>query len=259
MRVDDDVLAVLSRADTAGNALVLKDQIDRKLYERTNKVLEAAGGKWNRKAKAHIFDAEAATRVDQIILTGAVEVPKDEFNYFPSPPAVVARLLDLADIEAGMRVLEPSAGKGAIAYACAEAGAVVDCYELMGANFTALAGDTRLGAVRCMDFLAQVPEAKYDRVVMNPPFAKQADIKHVLHAFNFLKPGGLLVSVMAASVAFRSNKLTQDFRDLIRARGGEIEALPDESFKASGTLARTVIATVPAPSELVSGYVRGEA
>lgn len=245
MRVDDDVLAVLSRAETNGNALVLVGQLDRKMYERTNKVLEAAGGKWNRKAKAHVFDDEAATRVDQIILSGEVEVPKDEFNFFPSPPAVVDRLMELADVQRGMRVLEPSAGKGAIAYACADAGAVVDCYELMDANFFALAGDARLGLVRHMDFLAQVPEASYDRVVMNPPFSKQADIKHVLHALPFLKSGGLLVSVMAASVSFRDNKLTQEFRDLIRERGGDMEALPEGAFKASGTMVRSLIVTIP--------------
>ena len=246
MRVEDDVLAVLSRAETNGNALVLTGHLDRKMYERTNKALEAAGGKWNRKAKAHLFDDEAATRVDQIILSGEVEVPKDEFNFFPSPPPVVARLMELADVQPGMRVLEPSAGKGAIAYACAEAGAVVDCYELMEANFVALAGDMRLGSVRHVDFLTQAIEASYDRVVMNPPFAKQADIKHVLHALRFLKPGGLLVSVMAASVAFRDNKLTQDFRALIREQGGDIEALPDGAFKSSGTMVRTVIVTIPA-------------
>ncbi|MFA5266223.1 MAG: methyltransferase [Opitutaceae bacterium] len=246
MRVEDDVLAVLSRAETNGNALVLTGQLDRRMYERTNKVLEAAGGKWNKKARAHLFDDEAATRVDQIILSGEVEVPKDEFNFFPSPPDVVARLMELADVRQGMRVLEPNAGKGAIAYVCANAGATVDCYELMEANFAALAGDVRLGLVRRMDFLAQLPEANYDRVVMNPPFAKQADIKHVLHALRFLKPGGLLVSVMAASVTFRDNKLTQEFRDLIRERGGNIEALQDGAFKASGTMVRSVIVTIPA-------------
>ena len=115
----------------------------------------------------------------------------------------------------------------------------------MDANFVALAGDMRLGSVRHMDFLVQAPEASYDRVVMNPPFAKQADIKHVLHAFRFLKPSGLLVSVMAASVAFRDNKLTQEFRDLIRDRHGDIEALPDGAFKASGTMVRSVIVTLP--------------
>lgn len=246
MKIEDDVLAVLSRAEAAGNAVTLTGQLDRKLYERTNKALEAAGGKWNRKAKAHLFDADATERIEQMLATGSIEVPKDEFNFFPSPPAVVVRLLALADIKPGMRVLEPSAGKGAIAYACADAGATVDCYELMEANFVALAGDARLGPVRHMDFLAQAPEASYDRVVMNPPFLKQADIKHVMHALQFLKPGGLLVSVMASSVAFRDNRLTQDFRDLVRARGGDIEALPDGSFKASGTNVNTVIVTIPA-------------
>lgn len=246
MKIEDDVLAVLSRAEAAGNAVTLTGQLDRKLYERTNKALEAAGGKWNRKAKAHLFDADATERIEQMLATGSIEVPKDEFNFFPSPPAVVARLLALADIRPGMRVLEPSAGKGAIAYACADAGATVDCYELMEANFVALAGDARLGPVRHMDFLTQAPEASYDRVVMNPPFLKQRDIKHVLHALKFLKPGGLLVSVMASSVTFRDNRLTQDFRDLVRARGGDIEALPDGSFKASGTNVNTVIVTIPA-------------
>ena len=246
MRVSDDVLEVLSRASVDGESLFLVGQLDRQMYVKVNKVLEAAGGKWNRKAKAHVFDRPAADRIDEIILSGEVEVPTDEYNYFPSPPSVVARLLELADIERGMRVLEPSAGKGAIAYACAESGATVDCYELMESNFVALAGDIKFCSVRNMDFLAQAPEASYDRVVMNPPFAKQQDIKHVLHALKFLKPDGLLVSVMASSVTFRDNKLTQEFRDLIRQRGGEIEALPDGAFKESGTNVRTVIVIIPA-------------
>ena len=246
MRVSDDVLEVLSRASVDGESLFLVGQLDRQMYVKVNKVLEAAGGKWNRKAKAHVFDRPAADRIDEIILSGEVEVPKDEYNFFPSPPSVVARLLELADIERGMRVLEPSAGKGAIAYACAESGATVDCYELMESNFVALAGDIKFCSVRNMDFLAQAPEAIYDRVAMNPPFAKQQDIKHVLHALKFLKPDGLLVSVMGSSVTFRDNKLTQEFRDLIRQRGGEIEALPDGAFKESGTNVRTVIVTIPA-------------
>jgi predicted RNA methylase len=246
MRIDNEVLSVLSRAKVDGAMLILTGQLDRALYTKTNRVLEAAGGKWNRKSGAHVFDADAASRVEDMILTGAVEVPKDEFNFFPSPPAIVARLLELADIERGMRVLEPSAGKGAIAYACAEKGAMVDCYELMEANFVALAGDARLGPVRHMDFLAQAAEPAYDRVVMNPPFLRQADIKHVLHALNFLKPTGRLVSVMTASVTFRDNKLTSDFRDLVAERGGSIEPCPEGSFKASGTMVSTVIVTIPA-------------
>jgi predicted RNA methylase len=250
MRVDNTVLNVLSNSLMDGPRLVLQGQLDRALYQQTNKVLEAAGGKWDRKAKAHVFPVEAADAMEQIIQTGEVTLIRtiqQDFGYFPTPPAVVKRLLALADTDAGMLVLEPSAGKGAIAYALANQGATVDCVELLEANYMALAGDMKLGKVQMGDFLAIEPGQSlfYDRVVMNPPFAKQADIHHVNHALKFLKPGGLLVSVMSASVTFRDNKLTQDFRDLIRARGGDIEALPDGAFKDSGTMVRTVIVTIP--------------
>lgn len=95
------------------------------------------------------------------------------------------------------------------------------------------------------DFLAQSPQPQYDRVIMNPPFEKQADIKHVLHAHKFLKPGGRLVSVMAASVLFRTNRLTVEFREFIQAKGGWIQELPEGSFKTSGTMVNTVIVTIP--------------
>lgn len=245
MQVATDVLAVLSRAQMNGNALKIDEQLDRNMYQRTNKVLEAAGGKWNRKAQAHIFDDDAFTRIDQIILTGQVEVPKDEFNFFPTPPAVVDRLMEIAGIRPGMMVLEPEAGRGDIAFACVDAGAVVDCYELMQANFDFLVSSGRFNSVHHMDFLAVEPMPIYDRITMNPPFLKQADIKHVQHALRFLKPDGLLTSVMSAGVSFRDNKLTQDFRNLIRARGGEIEALLEGAFKASGTMVNTLIATIP--------------
>jgi predicted RNA methylase len=248
MKVDDAVLNVLSNAQMDGSRLVLVGQLDRALYTQTNKVLEAAGGKWDRKAKAHVFPVDAADAMEQIIQTGEVTLIRtiqQDFGYFPTPPTVVKRLIVLADVDAGMAVLEPSAGQGAIANALADCGATVDCYELLRENYLVLTGNLKLRHVRPMDFLAQAPEARYDRVVMNPPFAKQADIHHVNHALKFLKPDGLLVSVMSAGVTFRDNKLTQDFRDLLRSRGGDIEALPDGAFKDSGTGVRTVIVTIP--------------
>lgn len=246
MRIDDEVLAVLSAAQTEGCNVFLTGQLDRKLYDRTNKVLEAAGGKWNRKARAHVFAADASDRMDQIILSGAVEVPKDEFNFFPSPPAVVVRLMELADIEPGMVMLEPSAGRGAIALPAAAAGATVDCCEVMRENHAHLLAQPGLRAVTRQDFLTVPPEPFYDRVVMNPPFMKQADIKHVTHAHKFLKPDGLLVAVMSASVRFRSDARTKVFQALVADRGGHIEPLPENSFKASGTGVNTVIAVIPA-------------
>jgi predicted RNA methylase len=216
------------------------------MYIKVNDVLEAAGGKWNKKAKRHIFDGEAAERIDEIILTGEVEKPKDEFNYFPTPTEIVQQLIEMAEIESGMHVLEPSAGRGAIAYPCAEMGATVDCYELMTDNYKSLCENIKLRHVRPMDFLAQTPEAIYDRVAMNPPFMKQLDIKHVNHAHKFLKDGGRLVAIMSAGVKFRSNKLTTEFREFVEQKGGSINDLPEGSFKESGTMVNTVIVTIPA-------------
>lgn len=249
MRVDNDVLNVLSAAECNGPQLFLTGQLDRNLYTRTNKVLEAAGGKWNRKAKAHIFETDASDRIEQIILTGDVLVPKDDFEFFPTPQSVVRHIIHLADIGDGMRILEPSAGQGAIAKAAHSAAddVMIDMYELMPANNDILHGlNLRLSGVgEPTDFLLVEPDPIYDRVVMNPPFGRQADIKHVSHALKFLKPGGLLVSVMASSVTFRSNKLTTDFRQLIEDRGGRIEELPEGAFKSSGTMVNTVIVVIP--------------
>jgi predicted RNA methylase len=249
MRVDNEVLNVLSNAETDGAVLKLVGQLDRALYTRTNKVLEAAGGKWNRKNQGHVFDGDAADAMEQIILTGEIASTKtkaQQFGAFFSPPKVADRVIELAGIAPGMLMLEPSAGKGALAYPAALAGAIVHCVEFMDSNFAALAGDARLGKVLHADFLTLTPSPIYDGVVMNPPFDKQADIKHVLHALKYLKPDGLLVSVMSSGVTFRDNKLTTEFRDLIRARGGDIEALPEGSFKESGTMVNTVIVTIPA-------------
>lgn len=249
MRVSNEVLAVLSAARVEGPKLFLVGTLERKMYEQTNKVLEAAGGKWNRSAKAHIFDADAAERIDQIIVTGDIVIPKDEFEFFATPDVLVRGMLDRADMRAGQLVLEPNAGLGAIALmAAAYANVTVDCYELMDANFQHLrkyAGGT-LGVVQQADFLKVEPMPVYDRVLMNPPFSRQQDIKHITHAFAFLKPGGRLVGIASAGVAFRQDKRASDFRELVEHCDGTIEPNPEGSFKASGTGVNTVLVTLNA-------------
>jgi predicted RNA methylase len=248
MQVSNEVLNVLSECRFEGNLLYLADQLERSMYMSVNKVLESAGGKWDRKAKAHVFNKDAAIRVDEIILTGTVDLPKNEFNYFPTPSEIVDILITRAAIGEGMRVLEPSAGQGSIALACARVGARVDCVELMKENVNVLSENSQqLGTIIFDDFLkiTPSPDAEYDAVVMNPPFTKQQDIHHVLHAYRFLKRGGRLVAVMSSSVSFRENKLTQQFRDFVSANNGNIIPLPEASFKSSGTLVNTVIVIIP--------------
>lgn len=246
MKISDDVLAVLSNSVINENALILTGQMDRRLYVKTNEVLEAAGGKWNRKSKAHLFTGDATEIIEQIILTGEITTPQD-FGYFPTPEPIVKQLIELADIKPEMLVLEPSAGQGAIAREAAKI-ARVDCVELLPKNAEVLMSENIYRAVATGNFLETYLKPVYDRVVMNPPFSRQEDIKHVMHALNFLKPDGLLVSVMASSVSFRENNLTKEFRQLITSRNGKIIPLPENSFRSSGTGVNTVIVYIPANS-----------
>lgn len=73
MQIPENVLAVLSRCSIQGTLLTLPEgQLDRKLYVAVNKVLEGLGGKWDRKAKAHVFDHEPSNDLDRAILTGEI-------------------------------------------------------------------------------------------------------------------------------------------------------------------------------------------
>ncbi len=242
MKIDQEVLTILSLCQTEGNQLKLTGQLDRKLYEKTNNVLEAAGGKWNRKAKAHIFDGDATEIIDQILTTGEITT-RQELGCFFTPQKIVDQMISMANIQADMLVLEPSAGIGNIAKVVNEI-TDCDCVEIRP-DYVKELQKNGIKYTQEADFLSIEPKPLYDRVLMNPPFAKQADIDHVTHAFKFLKPGGKLISVMSAGVIFRENRKTANFRNLIANHSGLIETLPEGSFKESGTMVRTVITVIP--------------
>ncbi len=162
-------------------------------------------------------------------------------GYFPTPPLVVAQMLDAADIQVNHLVLEPSAGDGAIAAAIPECLAVI----VIERNYS-LVEVLRLRGFEASpgDFMEIAPTPRYDRVVMNPPFENQQDVKHVMHAFKFLKPGGRLVAIMSPSWQTRQDATAVNFRAWLSVHDGEVVALPDGSFKESGTGVSTVMVTI---------------
>ena len=168
-------------------------------------------------------------------------------GYFPTPAPVVSAMLDRAQLEPGLTILEPSAGSGNIADAVRAKlpNAEIYCFELNPrlAQILKLKGHHIDGD----DFMADEPIARiFDRILMNPPFEKQADIDHVRKAHRLLKPGGLLISVMAPGFEFRQDRKSSDFRAWLDEMGGTWEDLPAESFKASGTGVGTKLVTIPA-------------
>lgn len=252
-KLPDEVLADLDSAICSGSTLRLIGQLDRKRYQAVDKVISAAGGKWSRRDGCHLFPSDARDAIEQIVLTGGIG-PKQELGQFDSPPAVVERVMQLADIRPMMRVLEPSAGHGALAIAAIKAGAIVSTFEIdprRAAHLTlAISSLVDQSAVACTgvlgDFLAlrETIVPIFDRAIMNPPFSKQADIAHVMAASKCVAAGGRLVAVMSGGVIFRQDARTREFRNWLQFRNGSIEALPPESFKSSGTSVNACIVAV---------------
>jgi 16S rRNA G966 N2-methylase RsmD len=254
MKIHESVLPILSTLVFTGQNVMISEQIERKLYVRTNEVLEALGGKWNRKAKAHVFECDPIAAVENALLLGEVTTAKD-LGYFPTPTSLAAKLVKLAGVQKGDRCLEPSCGDGRIVMAMLEAGAgYVLAVEVDGARLNAMLGRSVAAygetdkASFCLhsvqqDFLKPIvltaaPNKPFDRVVMNPPFLP-GYIQHVEKAFSMLRPRGVLVSVLPNGVTFRNDRPHREFRDFVTSLDGEIKPLPEGSFKESGTNAAT--------------------
>jgi predicted RNA methylase len=241
-KIPENILSLLEQCTVQGNELVITcGQLERKTYEALNKVIVALGGKWNWKAGAHLFPDDPSVRVEEALLTGEYSDKKKDFGFFETPKELAEIVADRASISPDHKILEPSAGKGRLANAAQSHASFknIYCIEILPEYCNYLKGFGY--KVRQRDFLLTKPKPVFDRVIMNPPFSvagrPQADIDHVLHAFECLKPGGRLVSIMGAGVRFRQNKKTVDFRKRVK----EIRDNPPDSFKISGTSVNTVI------------------
>jgi len=165
---------------------------------------------------------------------------------FPTPPELAKRVVELADIQPGQRVLEPSCGTGNLLAEMVK----VDDVEIIACEVNLTIADaarmrffdpgTRMAredvAIQCCDFLAQNGNlGQFDRIVMNPPFANGDDIRHIEHAAKMLAPGGRLVAICANGP--RQQKQ-------LKPIATEWHDLEPGSFKASGTNVNAAIVVI---------------
>ena len=168
-------------------------------------------------------------------------------GYHPTPPVLVGEMIQRAGIRRGMKVLEPSAGDGAIADAIRLEGVEPDVIEIYPSLSRMLVGQKGYNLV-ADDFL-QYEGQTYDRILMNPPFEKMADAEHVMHAYSLLRPAGRLVAIMGEGVFTNSLKKAVAFRNWLQSVGGDSKKNAAGSFKDSavktGVSTRIVVIDKP--------------
>jgi predicted RNA methylase len=244
---------VLARSTITTVSVTLPEQLDRKLYTEVDKTLKSAGGKWNKSAKAHLFDRDPREALGLAVSTGAAVNEKQVKQAFYTPTELADRVAARANPQIGEKVLEPSIGEGALALALRRREPSLLVYGYDRDLTAALRAKDALGLladVSVADFLLVEPNPTFDLVVMNPPFAKDQDIDHVLHAWKFVRPGGRLVSIMSATWSHRGGgrlKKRQKFHAFVEQVGGEITDLGGEAFKSAGASVYTVMLQLQKP------------
>lgn len=169
-------------------------------------------------------------------------------GFFPTPDSLAKRMAEIADIKAGMKVLEPSAGTGRLADVAKGMGANVDAVEMQSVLRDVLVKKGH--NIVDHDFTSMALEPKYDRVLMNPPFEKGQDMAHVQRAYDMLKPGGKMVAIMGEGAFYRGDKQAEGFRVWLNGVGGTSEKLPEGTFKESNTGVNTRLVTITKPGEV---------
>ena len=254
-------------------------QMDSKLYAKVKKVMEACGGKWNRKAKAIIFeDQDAADAMIAAGETGTYIDFKKGFQQFDTPELVGSDLIEKLEIpmntEETLTILEPEAGTGSLVKvldSIAKEHSVdiqivaVEIDPKRVSDLESIQNEPSSSLMRVVeaDFTLCSPNAKkgaahylgqFDYIVMNPPFTRGQDIDHVLHAYKFLKPGGKLAAIMGPGWRFHNTKKADEFRDFVEENGeqqgchGENYGdIPEGAFKVSGTNVKTTWVVLQKP------------
>lgn len=158
---------------------------------------------------------------------------------FQTPKDIAAQLVEMLAPKRGARILEPSAGLGRILDALQPfAPSEVVAVEIAAACAGELFRQERAGVtILQRDFLKVTPAETglFDAVAMNPPFTMRADVRHIWHAWDFLKPGGRL-----AAICFDTEARRAEFRELAQ----EWRALPPGTFRESGTSVPVAVFTM---------------
>lgn len=169
---------------------------------------------------------------------------------FYTPMGLVEKLVGWASVYEEALCLEPSAGDGRIVYALKEAGVKnVHACELDESLHERI--EAAGGTVKAKDFLIYKPGGLspfkgYNRIVMNPPFNRDAYKTHIEKAYALLAKDGMLISLAPKTVL---DSLATLKLHLPECNYATFEPLDGKLFKEYGTAIQVGVVEIHKPKD----------
>ena len=235
---------IFMQCKVIGNNIKLPDiQLDRKEYMDVKKQLTGLNGKWvGGKTQAFVFDFDPTDLLER--LAGGESNIKKKVQFFPTPSVLASKLVLIAEISDGHKILEPSAGQGAIVEQILLKNPTIkiSVCEIEPINQDVLRKKYSTSIMHVGDDFLQVGDTrKYDRIIANPPFNKSQDIDHIYKMYSLLSDDGILVSMSSTSWVTSNIKKSVAFREWLNKVNAEISDVKSGVFKESGTSIATKI------------------
>lgn len=236
------------------NKIFLPDyQIPAGEFPQVKRAIEGIGGKWATSEQAYVFQSTPDTLFQRICAGETINLERTyrkKTQFFWTPKAVLDIIEQYIFIARGERMLEPSAGRGAIASYFRDLAPnyewQLDCCEMDPENREILQdkGFNLVGS----DFMEMPrPERGYHIIVANPPFSNGQDIQHFNRMYSMLAPGGRMAVIMSTGWKASEKPEAVELREWLNYFFHEVVDLPRGSFREAGTNIDTCLVILDKP------------
>ncbi|MEU9420987.1 SAM-dependent methyltransferase [Streptomyces sp. NPDC048272] len=234
MQISKATRTELDRVVCEGPVVRLHENATETGREGAHRVLTRSGATWSLRHQGYVFAdlfpfGQAAELVRRII-DRRCAVNRPDRGMVSCPQSIAETIWDnLPGVQKGWQVLEPSAGHGVLAAEGTSRGCVVECYEIDDHRAAEISRAGVATNVTTSDFLTVIAQPTYNAVVMYPPHRRDLAVQHVVHAYRFLRPGGVLTALVSPGLQNAAGKRGDQFRQLL-SRAGYLRPLDEADF-----------------------------
>lgn len=226
---------LLEHFTAENNKIYLPDfQLDRALYLEVKATIESYGYKYIAGQHKRFEKKDANALSDLANMLDGIEIlsAQKQYDFYPTPELIVKQAQELLEHDGESIILEPSCGNGDLIKGLTR---FVEAIEI-NPDCRNILLDKNIDIV-AEDFESFNPTYKYKYILMNPPFSKLRDAKHILKAYDLLETGGTIVAIASIGILTRTDKYSVQVQSLISKQ----VIFDNKEFKQAGTNIGTVL------------------